>query len=90
MVTLLRVTTSDGTRRCDARCYNAKRPNCDCICGGRNHGVGREQAHENMRALVADLAERAGDRALAAWLSEMQIAVPIALDAPLAPVTVAK
>lgn len=24
--------------KCDARCTNAFRPNCDCECGGANHG----------------------------------------------------
>jgi hypothetical protein len=26
--------------KCDARCTNAKGPNCDCSCGGKNHGSG--------------------------------------------------
>jgi hypothetical protein len=26
--------------KCDARCTNAKGPNCDCSCGGANHGKG--------------------------------------------------
>jgi len=34
--------------RCDAKCYDAKTPRCDCICGGANHGVGRNQAIENV------------------------------------------
>ncbi len=25
---------------CDDRCTNAKGPNCDCPCGGKNHGSG--------------------------------------------------
>lgn len=29
------------TRRCDARCHNAKQPRCKCICGGRFHGAAR-------------------------------------------------
>lgn len=34
--------TSDLETRCkcDARCTNAKGPNCDCSCGGVNHGKG--------------------------------------------------
>jgi hypothetical protein len=24
--------------RCDARCENARRPNCECSCAGENHG----------------------------------------------------
>jgi hypothetical protein len=23
---------------CDARCTSARGPNCDCLCGGKNHG----------------------------------------------------
>lgn len=30
--------------RCDARCYNSKKPVCDCICGGQNHGMGLHRA----------------------------------------------
>ncbi len=25
--------------KCDARCMGAKGPNCDCQCGGENHGA---------------------------------------------------
>jgi hypothetical protein len=51
MVTLITFGNSVGTRRCDARCHDATEPNCDCICGGRNHGVGLEQAERNTREL---------------------------------------
>ena len=27
-------------KRCDARCMYAKGPNCECNCGGANHGAG--------------------------------------------------
>lgn len=39
---LIEVHKPDGSfvGRCDARCYNAKHPECDCICGGANHGKG--------------------------------------------------
>jgi len=51
MATLMKVRTSGGYKgRCDARCYNAKGPDCDCCCGGVNHGVGLKQAIENTRA----------------------------------------
>ena len=26
-------------RRCDVRCHRAKQKKCDCICGGRFHGI---------------------------------------------------
>lgn len=35
---------SEGERRCDARCYNAKSAKCTCICGGMNHGKGESVA----------------------------------------------
>lgn len=33
--------------QCDAKCYDAKHSNCTCICGGKNHGVGEQQAVKN-------------------------------------------
>lgn len=39
MVTLMSWGNSEGTKgRCDAKCHNAKDPDCDCMCGGRYHG----------------------------------------------------
>lgn len=65
MTTLLTYKNPDGstTRRCGARCYNAKRPTCVCICQGINHGVGHNQAIENTQEhaqLLSD-AQDAGD-----------------------------
>ncbi len=40
MPTLLSVGNSEGSRRCDAKCYQATGPDCCCICGGANHGKG--------------------------------------------------
>lgn len=32
----------DGTKhKCDSRCRNAKRDDCECSCGGKNHGIDR-------------------------------------------------
>lgn len=51
MSTLIIVRTPDGSPRgrCDAKCYNAKGPKCTCICGGVNHGAGKNQAIDNTR-----------------------------------------
>jgi len=58
MTTLISYQSSSGERgRCDARCYNARHPDCDCICGGANHGVGREQAIENTRQMAEAMIE---------------------------------
>lgn len=27
--------------KCDGRCLNAKRGECECSCGGKNHGAGQ-------------------------------------------------
>lgn len=53
MATLIAVYNSEGcVGRCDARCYNAKHENCNCICGGANHGKGLAKAIDNTREMV--------------------------------------
>jgi len=48
MVTLMQEIPAHGPiRRCTAKCYNAKKPKCRCICGGKNHGVGQNQGIAN-------------------------------------------
>jgi len=51
MSTLIGSNSGGRSRRCNARCYNAKRPECDCLCLGANHGVGERQAQENTRKM---------------------------------------
>ena len=43
--------------RCNAKCYNAKTTDCDCICGGMNHGVGLYQAARNTLVHAAEWLE---------------------------------
>jgi hypothetical protein len=53
-VTLIAVYNSEGcVGRCDSRCYSAKDADCSCVCGGRNHGKGLDQATENTRDYAA-------------------------------------
>ncbi len=53
MTTLIYVGSSDGcVGRCDAKCYSASEAECDCICGGRNHGVGLRQALANTAEII--------------------------------------
>ena len=64
-MTLVSVYNSDGcVGRCDAQCYDAKHLDCDCVCGGANHGKGEAAAMENARAhgkrWAAEIAERSG------------------------------
>jgi hypothetical protein len=35
--------------KCDARCTHAKGPNCDCQCGGENHGAGLAGDYEYIK-----------------------------------------
>lgn len=43
-MTIMTQGDSNGTRRCDGTCHNAKKPKCSCICGGRYHGAGSSEA----------------------------------------------
>jgi hypothetical protein len=53
MSTLIAVYNSEGcVGRCDAKCYDATEPECDCICGGKNHGAGKQRATDNTRELA--------------------------------------
>lgn len=51
-------TSNDGKRQCDARCYDAPpradftESECECICQGKNHGVGKARAIQRTRALA--------------------------------------
>jgi predicted methyltransferase MtxX (methanogen marker protein 4) len=63
MTTLISCQSSVGDRgRCDAKCYLATEPDCGCICGGRNHGAGKEQAIDNTRELAQGWIEQARAR----------------------------
>lgn len=63
MVTLIAVHSSDGcVGRCDAKCYEALHPGCDCICGGKNHGAGFDKAIENTRELAETWIEEYTER----------------------------
>jgi len=56
MVTLMQEIPAHGPiRRCTAKCYNAKKPKCRCICGGKNHGVGLRKAMEKIKQTVDDI-----------------------------------
>jgi hypothetical protein len=60
VTTLISYQSSGGDQgRCDAKCYDAAEPECTCICGGRNHGAGKEQALENTRELAESWIEHA-------------------------------
>lgn len=58
MVSLLREAQKrDGRKKvlfCNSRCWDAKRPLCDCPCGGINHGVGLQAAIENTHKMQVE------------------------------------
>ena len=59
MATLISVHNSEGcVGRCDAKCYEATSPDCDCICGGANHGAGLDRAQANTAAMCEEWIER--------------------------------
>ena len=59
-MTLMSFGNSEGTRRCDERCYGATGGTCDCICGGANHGKGLAQAMVNAQAVAEEILEKNG------------------------------
>jgi hypothetical protein len=36
----IRFAKTPSLHKCDARCMGATGPNCECSCGGKNHGRG--------------------------------------------------
>lgn len=44
MPVLLRTKGAPPHKLCNAKCYSAKNPECNCICGGVNHQKGLEEA----------------------------------------------
>lgn len=59
MATLIAVYNSEGcVGRCDAKCYNAQCENCNCVCGGLNHGAGLAKAADNTAELAESMIEK--------------------------------
>ena len=72
MTTLIAVYASDGCGgRCDAKCYNAEHPRCDCVCGGRNHGKGLRQAIDNTREWLLEELRDSGMEDTATTLQQL-------------------
>jgi hypothetical protein len=58
-MTLIAVYISEGCiGRCDAKCYAATEPECECICGGANHGAGLAVAIDNTRRYAETMHEK--------------------------------
>lgn len=58
-MTLISTHNSEScTGRCDSRCYLAEGPVCTCCGGGRNHGVGLQQAMDNTHEYAQEIVDR--------------------------------
>ncbi len=69
MTTLIAVYNSEGcVGRCDAKCYEAEHPECECICGGLNHGTGLVRAQDNTMRWLIEESEAAGNPDLTTFL----------------------
>ena len=56
MTTLIEIRNNKGLiGRCDAKCYNAQGKHCDCVCGGANHGIGKDEALKKINKHCDDL-----------------------------------
>lgn len=73
-MTLIAIYNSDGcVGRCDAKCYNASEPGCDCICGGMNHGAGKAQAIANTREQLIDRLKAQGELEIAKEVAQLEL-----------------
>ena len=46
---------------CGASCYQAREDKCECICQGKNHGIGFRQAMAKAEEVTDDIIKRADD-----------------------------
>jgi hypothetical protein len=78
---LIEVRNSEGiVGRCDAKCYEAQFPGCECICGGGNHGAGLNAAIENTREMAETwIAKYAKENELKDWTSRVPALKPVQL-----------
>ena len=60
MPDLIAVYDSDGKciGKCGYSCYAATKPECKCICGGKNHGIGFKRAMAQTGEIVDSIADK--------------------------------
>lgn len=63
MSTLISVYDSEGkcVGKCGSSCYEAKEPECACICQGENHGKGFKRAMAQTADITEAIIKRADD-----------------------------
>ena len=57
-MTLISIEGGGSSRKCTAKCHDAKKKKCCCCCGGMNHGRGKELAIAQTLNYSKDLRER--------------------------------
>jgi len=72
MIILRTFNSVEETGRCDSRCYDARTKRCRCCCGGRNHGVGLNQAIKN----AAEIIKQANTGTYPETLEQVQFEAP--------------
>ncbi len=84
-MTLIEIRGGDGRLigRCDARCHDAVSHECNCCCGGRNHGKGLARAvaqtREQAQAMIPEHWKALGEaRIPVIELSESEVQEKIA------------
>ena len=83
MIALLAVYGSDScTGTCDVRCYDATAPACACICGGRNHRAGQQQAVINTSEHALEWLDRAMKADPSITASDIMPAAPLSPERP--------
>ena len=60
MPDLIAVYDSEGKciGKCGYSCYAATKPECKCICGGKNHGIGFKRAMAQTGEIVDSIADK--------------------------------
>lgn len=63
MPDLIKVYDSDGKEigKCGYSCYAATKPECNCICGGKNHGIGFKAAMAQAAEITEAIIKKAED-----------------------------
>ena len=63
MPDLITVYDSEGKSigKCGYSCYAAKKPDCKCICGGKNHGIGFTRAMAQTAEITEAIIKKADE-----------------------------
>lgn len=77
MKTLIAATGSAYHRHCTPRCYMAEGGRCRCVCGGRFHGLGLEEAEQELTAMDRDEFRAGFASSIKLYFAPVQIELPL-------------